>query len=448
MMFKYSNSKQSLPKRMFMLMLSLLLLLCLSSLATITLAEDDENKKEEKKEKQTGDSVPSDGQNEADENPSDASSEAEENKEENKRKSEPKKAIERVSITNKQKVSKRHSEVLKHLKLYNRENELIELNAEDESFYGFFLQERTGKPQGAVLILHDIEQHGHWPKLVAPLRESLPDSGWITLSIELPHRPSVIPAYKLKPASKADSQAEKDNTAEQNNAKDGKPETNSDNTEAQEEPKSETEEAEEDATQQDNAANTDNEPELPKLDALPPLPEKEATQKAAAEEPEDVMQAYRDSVKSRINSALEYLRNRGQFNLVIIGSGEAAIWAADTMLNLDKKEGLALVMVNAKSSPAQDALLIEKIADIELPILDLITSDNKSQKLALKLRKGEMRHRNKSDYSQILLSQNAGYADAFEPLEAGNYPAARRIRGWLKSKAAGTALKIPRSQAQ
>jgi len=46
---------------------------------------------------------------------------------------------------------------------------------------------RMAQGQGAVLILHDKEQHANWPYLIRPLRMSLPDSGWDTLSVNLPY---------------------------------------------------------------------------------------------------------------------------------------------------------------------------------------------------------------------------------------------------------------------
>lgn len=444
MIFKYIYFKCKPLLRIF----GLFLMLYLGAWQLTALAEDSENQPEPNTEQQTGDTLPADGQ---DSPPT--TNEGEENKTpENTETESTQPAVERARLTNKQKISKRHGEILKHLKLYKRENELLELTAKDEAFYGFFLQERTGQPQGAVLILHDIEQHGHWPKLVAPLREGLPDSGWITLSIELPYRPSVIPAYKI-PTTQANANQQEDNTQEQADSEESEAnaaEQNETEPEATEPEATEPEAtaAADDESEQANIGTSDNEPELPKLDSLPAINTDNANKPDIVDEPEDLMQAYRDSVKARIDSALSYLRSRGQFNLVIIGSGEAAIWAADTTLNLDKKEGLALVMIDAKESPAANENLIEKIANIELPILDLITADNPDSKLQLKLRKGEMRHRNKSDYSQIRLPQKAGYADAFEPLEAANYPATRRIRGWLRSKAAGTALKVPRSQME
>ena len=40
--------------------------------------------------------------------------------------------------------------------------------------------------KGAVLLLHDTEQHADWPEVIRPLRKNLPKSGWYTLSVNLP----------------------------------------------------------------------------------------------------------------------------------------------------------------------------------------------------------------------------------------------------------------------
>ena len=85
--------------------------------------------------------------------------------------------------------NKRSQLLLEHMSKLNRENEVVMLHAE-ESFYGLFLAEESGNPQGAVLILPDLQQHGHWPVMVAPLREYLPQFGWATLTIELPYPPA------------------------------------------------------------------------------------------------------------------------------------------------------------------------------------------------------------------------------------------------------------------
>ncbi len=40
--------------------------------------------------------------------------------------------------------------------------------------------------QGAVLILHDKEQHANWPQVISPIRSKLPKYGWYTLAVNLP----------------------------------------------------------------------------------------------------------------------------------------------------------------------------------------------------------------------------------------------------------------------
>lgn len=40
--------------------------------------------------------------------------------------------------------------------------------------------------QGAILLIHDKEQHADWPQIIRPLRQTLPESGWYTLSVSLP----------------------------------------------------------------------------------------------------------------------------------------------------------------------------------------------------------------------------------------------------------------------
>lgn len=401
-----------------------------------TQAED-----EPAKESQKGETSPNKGET----SPQDETSSTEDKSEKQEKTSQ---TIERAVANENKKMSQRHREVLNYLKLYGRENEVIELSAQDKPFYGFFLQERSGNPQGAVLILHDIEQHGHWPELVAPLREGLPDNGWITFSIELPHRPNPKAAYEEKYDNKVtpDKAKQEDepttSSEDKSKKKEAEPEQQTAEANSNNEPPQTSD------TQEDKVEISDNEPELPKLDSLPALKTKEAETAETSNKQEDPMQAYRDEVRARINSALDYLRSRGQLNLVIIGAGEAALWAADTASNLGKEESLALVIINAKTSPAQDEELIQKIANLELPVLDLITNTNQStyNQRILTIRKGEMRHRNKKDYSQILLPQEVRRADAFASKPATD-PAVRRIRGWLRSKAAGTSLKIPRSQA-
>ena len=61
-------------------------------------------------------------------------------------------------------------------------------------FLARFIPDLSGEPRGAVIILHDSDQHPSWPFTVAALLDDLPLHGWSSLSIELP-----APAQDAKP---------------------------------------------------------------------------------------------------------------------------------------------------------------------------------------------------------------------------------------------------------
>lgn len=65
-------------------------------------------------------------------------------------------------------------------------NKINWLNTPDEKFIALYRDDTTGTLQGGVILLHDMGTHPDWPDVIAPLRQSLPQHGWATLSIQLP----------------------------------------------------------------------------------------------------------------------------------------------------------------------------------------------------------------------------------------------------------------------
>ncbi len=63
---------------------------------------------------------------------------------------------------------------------------LVWLEAEGQKFIGLWEEERSGSAVGALLILHAAGQTPDWPDTIHPLRSSVIQHGWATLSIELP----------------------------------------------------------------------------------------------------------------------------------------------------------------------------------------------------------------------------------------------------------------------
>lgn len=68
--------------------------------------------------------------------------------------------------------------------------EALKVSAEQGDFFAIYTP-GVGKIQrGGVVLLHGLGAHPDWPDVIAPLRETLPESGWDTLSIQLPVRPN------------------------------------------------------------------------------------------------------------------------------------------------------------------------------------------------------------------------------------------------------------------
>lgn len=68
--------------------------------------------------------------------------------------------------------------------------EEVILKAGKTEFLGIFAEHNTEKAMGGAIVLHGIGAHPAWPEVVQPLRTSLPDYGWATLSLQMPILPN------------------------------------------------------------------------------------------------------------------------------------------------------------------------------------------------------------------------------------------------------------------
>jgi pimeloyl-ACP methyl ester carboxylesterase len=64
--------------------------------------------------------------------------------------------------------------------------EIIWCYAGENSFITLFTGQPAHEARGAAIILHGMGSHPDWPEVIAPIRLTLPDRGWSTLSIQLP----------------------------------------------------------------------------------------------------------------------------------------------------------------------------------------------------------------------------------------------------------------------
>ncbi len=59
--------------------------------------------------------------------------------------------------------------------------------------------DRSGRPQGAAILIHEASTHADWPAVIHPLREGLPDHGWSTLSLQIAPESSESTAQEASP---------------------------------------------------------------------------------------------------------------------------------------------------------------------------------------------------------------------------------------------------------
>lgn len=80
-------------------------------------------------------------------------------------------------------------DLARHYRNALRGEEVLELTAGGTPFPALYLEQRTGEPLGGVVLVHDAGQHPDWPFRLQQARSYLPEVGWSTLSIALPHAP-------------------------------------------------------------------------------------------------------------------------------------------------------------------------------------------------------------------------------------------------------------------
>jgi hypothetical protein len=320
----------------------------------------------------------------------------------------------------------RHSAIQPHMALFQQSEQLVPLTSNEEVFYGLFQQERSGKPQGGLLILHDLGQHGLWPDYIAPLREQLPDFGWVTLAIELPDPPAQpLPLTNLYQANESPASATEDSIDSAANTDDST--TNNavsdDNRDA-----SPTDQQTADSPTDDEVTQApppeDGNPVLDNPDLPDPtLPLNPATEpdsitdnatkntdNSPADSPtqpketptaltslEKQRSHHRQQSLDRIHNAVSYLNTRGQYNLVLVANGISASWATQWLL-----AQLRANSENGKAAPAAGLALI------------LINPKESSAPLS---------------HQRSLINQGG---------LANHNPLVRQLRGWLKTHAAGT----------
>ncbi len=270
--------------------------------------------------------------------------------------------------------------------------------------------------QGAILFLHDKEQHADWPEIIHPLRKSLPKAGWFTLSVSLPDETRVaLPSRELDP--KAFDQLIISESLKKNldsgvrNRQDPESSLN-ENQSSTGEADTETvpvEQSSEDSESVDiDLAVANNEPDLNKI-------------------PYDVR------VLKHIEKAYEYLQSQSFQNIVIIAyrhSAEQVLQYVKAHSGEISSPGLALIFIEPVIPEAYLIDISEWLGkDFPVPILDIINKNNQQAGQDAEVRRLSLLRSGAKEYKQlhITITNNEIFDESLS----------KRIKLWLDTNAPG-----------
>ena len=294
---------------------------------------------------------------------------------------------------------KSHMQTLaKHLP----EDGLVWVEHYPEPFLAYWQPDRSGIPKGALLILHAEGANPVWQNTTRPLHESLPDYGWATFAIALPnHDAKPIPkrSIPVKTAvvkiDESDAAVEADQPSEE--------------------------------SENDDQIAVSVPPETEAIDNTPPA---------------------LDVIDGRLESALRFLHDQGQFNIVIMGSGVNAVIAQQFSTRITPKienanlQGQlekpirAMVLVNSKNKlPTAAEEFVEWFSDAELPVLDVFFEHDPRNQHYAKQRKRLAKQKNLQAYQQVALKEISS-----EHVWREN-KLSRRIRSFLEKNASGVEVR-------
>ena len=336
------------------------------------------------------------------------------------------------------KAQQRVDETLRYLKTFQRESEIIEIGGMNGPFSGLYLPENTGKPQGGVLILHDIAQHAHWPNTISPIREYLPDYGWNTLSIffeQYIQKPLTdIPEPVIRSTSETAEATGEETDSMQTAAQENEQETAN--------PQPDIENIDTAAIEEGEAPieSLNNDPLDTIANSLENVPDFQPaiSPEVLSQPAKPIEDVFTENMIQRVEDSLNKLNELGQYNLVIIANGYSANWAAKILEKRleNNTVGYALILIDAKSSAYPKVALDDSLAKLDIPMLDIVTDSSAEMKLSIKNRKGTMLRNQNSKYMQL-------YLPAIKPdLTQTNNIISRRVRGWLLTHAAGEEIAV------
>lgn len=287
------------------------------------------------------------------------------------------------------------------------EEDLVWLKANNNKFIGLWKPDTSSASFGAVIILHAPGDTPNTPHTVKALRKNLSFHGWSTLAIAMPDIESLDIPKRVKRTPLPVKDEKKDGETD--------PSTPA-------------------MSQEEIDAAIENTPE-----EIPP----KNTNKGRSN-PDDLSE-------QRINAAMQFLHDKGQYNIALVAFGANAVRAAKFVSGLkptkantasrkskfNMRSVRAFIMIDANNHLRQDKKAEEFLPitsyfkDPSLPIMDIYYGNAWGME-EVKLRKSEARSKKYETYLQVkLMPPSTSDETTFEN------PLTRRVRGFLDSHARG-----------
>jgi dienelactone hydrolase len=253
-----------------------------------------------------------------------------------------------------------------------------QLQAGTDTFLALWKPANTAEPKGAVIIIPGAGETVDWPQAIGPLRRKLPDAEWSSLSITLPDLQNDAIAPRIVEAASVPKPAEtgsKDSTT---------------------------------AAPIEQVAGG----------------EADVADKAVAETTEDQSKADAERIFSRIDAALAFVEQQSARNIVVLGHGSGAYWAARYLSEKQPSQVEKLVMVAARTPVAAKPELAELTPTLKLPTADIFYKDKAPDRNAALERLQASKRLKSPAFSQVALK-------ALPDTKAEQEQLFRRVRGWL-----------------
>lgn len=316
-----------------------------------------------------------------------------------------------------------------------KEHEVVWLDVtypeDDQEYKILALEQRPRAPkaqaQGAVILLHDKEQHADWPYLIRPLRLDLPDSGWYTLAVNLPYDDlRNIPERELGPKEIETIEMTNDMRTKLQSTSAQAYKFNQSNADAGSEGGGE---------EESEGESAENEVEDAAVEEVPEEDEESVDIDLA--EPKKKTLPYRERAQFHVKAAVEHASQKGYRNIIIIGYRAGADIALDYVKPLAssiRKQGFGLVLVDPKLQIGYQRDLSSALGEnFRAPVLDVVNGSDLDSRIDSVEREAGARIANAQLYRQIRLVANE--SGAFQQTLV------RRVRSWLLKYAPGMSAK-------